>query len=190
MAEHVSSPEPTQAPPTNTAPKPSPTPVPPVSGPLAALEAKFYEWFVYKAPWQFPAGLTDFIVRAAPWISLVIAIILVPFVLTAISGALFVSSIVATYGFPNAAQPTFMLWVSLAVLIAQIVIMFVSVPKLLKRQRSGWLLVFYADLISLVYGIFSSFAYGYFAIGSIIWALISAAIGMYVLFQVRRFYVK
>lgn len=190
MAEPVSSPEPAQVPSTHSAPKPSATPTPPVSGPFASFERVFYEWFVYKAPWQFPAGLTDFIVKTAPWISLVIAIILVPFVLTAISGALFVSSIVATYGLPNAAQPTFMLWLSLAVLIAQIVIMFVSVPKLLKRQRNGWLLVFYADLISLVYGIFSSFAYGYFAISSIIWALISAAIGLYVLFQVRRFYVK
>lgn len=190
MAEPTSSPEPTRVPPTNQAPKPSATPTPPVSGPLAALEATFYEWFVYKAPWQFPAGLSDFIVKAAPWISLVIAIILVPFVLTAISGALFVTSLVAAYGNGITAQPTFMLWISLAVLIAQIVIMFVSVPKLLKRQRSGWLLVFYADLISLVYGIFSSFAYGYFAIGSIIWALISAALGLYILFQVRRFYVK
>ena len=185
--------EPTQVPPTNQtpvpAPKPSATPTPPVSGPLAALEAKFYEWFVYKAPFQFPAGLTDFIVKAAPWITLVIAILLVPFLFTAISGALFVSSLVAAYGVVTT-QPTFMLWISLLVLVAQIIIMFVAVPKLLKRQRSGWLLVFYADLVSLAFGIVNSFAYGYFALGSIIWALISAAIGLYVLFQVRRFYVK
>ena len=184
--------DPTPVPPANPAPtpKPSVTPTPPVSGPFASIEAKFYEWFVHKAPFQFPVGLTDFIVAAAPWITLVIAILLVPFLITVISGALFVSSLVAVYGNGATLQPTFMLWISLAVLVAQIVIMFVAVPKLIKRQRSGWLLIFYADLISLAYGIVNSFAYGYFAISSIIWALISAAIGLYVLFQIRKHYVK
>lgn len=172
-----------------SAPKPSATPMPPVSGPFAPVEAMLYEWFVYKAPVQFPVALTDFIVKAGPWITLVLAIILLPIILTAITGALFVSSLVSVYG-GNVAQPTFMLWVSLAVLIAQVVVMFVAIPKLLKQQRSGWMLLFYAAIINLVYGLVSSFSYGYFAIGSILWALISAAIGLYVLFQIRRYYTK
>ncbi len=188
----LASPEPQQVPPSNPklTPKPSATPNPPVSGPFAALETKLYEWFVYKAPVQFPAGLTGFIVKYGPWITLVLAIILLPFIFTAIGGALFVTSLVATYGNGVTAQPTFMLWVSLIVLIAQVVIMFVAIPKLLKRQRSGWLLLFYADLISFAAGIIGSFSYGYFAIGSIIWALISTAIAFYILFQIRHAYVK
>lgn len=185
-------PESEQVPPTKPteAPKPPKSPVPPTSGPLAALEAKFYEWFVYKAPYQFPASVTDVLVKVAPWIILVLAIILVPFAITTISGALFVANLVTIYGGGVAAQPTFMLWLSVAILIAQVVIMFVSVPKLLKFQRSGWLLVFYAGLINIAYGLFASLSYGYFAIGSLIWALISAAIGLYVLFQIRRYYTK
>lgn len=181
---------PTHTPSTQPAPKPSQTPVPPVSGPLAALEATFYEWFVAKAPFQFPPHVSDAIVKIAPWITLVLALIMVPFIIMAISGALIVASVVTAYGVTNAARPTFMLWLALLVLIAQVVVMFVSVPKLLKYQRNGWLLVFYADLINIVYGLFNSLAYGYFAIMSIIWALISAAIGLYVLFQIRHHYTK
>ena len=179
-----------QVPSTNSNVKPSATPTPPVSGPLAALEATFYEWFVYKAPFQFPAGLTEFIVKYGPWITLVLAIILLPFIFTAISGALIITSLVATYGAGITAQPTIMLWVSLVVLVVQAVVMFISIPKLLKRQRSGWQLLFYANLISLAAGIIGSFSYGYFAFGSIIWALISAIIAFFVLFQIRYAYTK
>ena len=83
-----------------------------------------------------------------------------------------------------------MLWIALIVLIIQVVVMFVAIPQLLKQQRSGWLLLFYADLISLAYGIFNSLSYGFFAVGSIILSLIAAAIGLYILFQIRRYYVK
>lgn len=185
----MAEPEPTPSAPT-PAPKPPATPTPPVSGPLAALEAKFYEWFVYKAPFQLPVGLTDFIVKFGPWITLVLAIILIPVLLTAISAALVVNSVITAYGLTTAVRPTFMLWIALIVLVVQIVIMFVSIPKLLKQQRSGWLLLFYADLISFVYGIFNSLAYGYLAIGGIIWALISALIGLYIIFQIRRYYTR
>lgn len=163
-------------------------PRPPVSGPLAALEATGYEWLVYKAPFHLPVGLTDFIVQFGPWITLVIGILLLP----AFFAVFTIGSIVGTVGVAYGSlgyQPGLMYWLGLIVLLAQVVIMFASIPLLLKRKRNGWLLLFYADLISVVYGIVNSFAYGYFALGSLIWTLISAVIALYILFQIRRYYI-
>lgn len=185
----MAAPEPTSTPQT---PKPSATPTPPVSGPFASLEAVFYEWFVHKAPFQLPVGLTDFIVRAGPWITLALAIILLP-VIFGLLGLLFWAGSVLTtsavYSGQSAVNMT-AAWISLIILIAQVVVMFVSIPMLLKRQRKGWLLLFYVALINLAYGILSALANGVFGLGSLIWALISAAIGLYIIFQIRRYYTK
>lgn len=171
----------------DTKESPSRTPQPPVSGPLASLEAKLYEWLVFKAPFQLPLGLTDFIVKFGPWITLVIGILMLP----ALFAVFTIGSIVGTVGVGYGAyvyQPGPLYWLGLLVLLAQVVIMFVSIPMLLKRKRNGWLLLFYADLVSVVYGVLNSFAYGYFSIGSLIWTLISAVIALYILFQIRRYY--
>lgn len=188
MSEPVS-PQPQQVPPSNSGPKPSATPTPPASGPLAALEAKFYEWFVYKAPFQLPVALTDFIVKVGPWVTLILGILLLPAFLAVFT----IGSIVGTVGVAYGAygyQPGVMYWLGLIILLAQVIVMFVSIPLLLKQKRNGWLLLFYANIINIVYGLVNSFAYGYFALGSIIWTLISAAIAFYILFQIRRYYVK
>lgn len=162
-------------------------PRPPVSGPLASLEAKFYEWFAYKAPFQLPIGLTDFIVKFGPWITLVLGILLLP----AFFAVLTIGSMVGTVGVGYGAyayQPGPLYWLGLLVLLVQVVIMFVSIPMLLGRKRNGWLLLFYANLISIVYGILNSFAYGYFSVSHLIWTLVSAVIALYILFQIRRYY--
>ncbi len=183
MSDPVSPQTPSSAP----APKPSATPTPPASGPLAALETTFYDWFVYKAPFQLPVGLTDFIVKFGPWITLVLGLLMLPalfavFTIGAAVGAL------ASYGYGYQVGP--MYWIGIVVLLVQVVIMFVSIPMLLKQKRNGWLLLFYANLVSIVYGVVNSFAYGYFAFGGLIWTLISAVIGFYILFQIRRYYTK
>ncbi|MFN4212498.1 MAG: chromate transporter, partial [Microgenomates group bacterium] len=54
-----------------------------------------------------------------------------------------------------------------------------AVPGLFKRQRKGWLYLFYASLVSLVYSLLS---------GGIGGALVVAVIGWYILFQVREYY--
>ena len=190
----MTEPRSSQVPPTNNPPKPTPkpsaSPVPPASGPLAALEAKLYEWLVYKAPFQLPVGLTDFIVRAGPWITLALAIILL-FIMFGLLGLLFWAGSIVTVSAVYSGQAAVNMtaaWISLIILIAQVVVMFVSIPMLLKRQRKGWLLLFYVTLINLAYGIVSSLAHGAFGLGSLVWALISAAIGLYVLFQIRHHY--
>lgn len=178
-----------QTPASAPAPKPSATPTPPASGPLAALETTFYDWFVYKAPFQLPVGLTDFIVKFGPWITLVLGILMLPALLAVFTIGSVVGTVATAYGAVGY-QPSIFYWLAMIVLLAQVVIMFVSIPMLLKQKRNGWLLLFYADLVSIVYGVVNSFAYGYFAIGGLIWTAISAAIALYILFQIRRYYTK
>lgn len=169
-----------------TQPTPAKNPSPAVSGPLASLEAWLYEMLVVKAPFQLPKGLTDFLVKYGPWITLVLAVLLLPVIFAVFAIGSIVGSAVAPYA--GAYGPAY--WLAIGMLVVQVAVMFISIPMLLKRQRSGWLLLFYADLLSFVYGVFNSFSYGYFSFGSIVGALLGLVIGMYVLFQIRHYYVK
>lgn len=170
-------------------PKPSVKPEPPVSGPLAQFEAWLYDTLVVKAPYQLPKAAKDWIVQYGPWITLVLGIILVVTVLPALTAAMTATSVLGgMYGALVVASVGPMFYLSLAVLAVQLVIMFMSVPMLLKRQRKGWLLVFYSSVVSLVYSVVNTFSYGTFGVGSLIGGLIGAAIGMYFIFQIRSYY--
>lgn len=171
--------------------KPSKEPVPPVSGPLAQFEAWLYDMLVYKAPFQIPKGGTDWIVKYGPWLALVGGVLtiffVVPTFLWAISAVTYTNTLAMSYGISTiAVGPIF--YISLVVLAVQIILLFLSIPLLLKRQRRGWLLMFYSSVISVVYTVFNTFSYGFFNFGTLLMGLIGAAIGFYVIFQIRSYY--
>lgn len=172
--------------------KPSKSPEPPVSGPLAQLEAWLYDMLVYKAPFHLPKGAKGWIVQYGPWIALVggiiAALVVIPGMFTALTLTSYTTSMLGVYGAAAVASVGPMLYVALAVFALQLVLMFVAIPMLLKRQRKGWLLLFYADIISLIYSVVSSFSYGYFSFGSLLGGLIGAVIGFYLIFQIRSYY--
>ncbi len=173
--------------------KPSVKPEPPVSGPLASLESWLYDMLVVKAPYQLPKAAKDWIVRFGPWITLIVGIILALTVIPALFAAMAVTSYTTSvlgtaYGAMVAASVGPMFYLALVVLAVQLVIMFMSVPMLLKRQRKGWMLVFYSSIVSLVYSLFNTFSYGTFGFGSLLGGIIGAAISMYFIFQIRSYY--
>lgn len=173
--------------------KPSVKPEPPVSGPLAGVEAWLYDMLVVKAPYQLPKAAKEWIVKYGPWITLVVGIILVLTVIPALIAAMAITSTAtfvagSIYSAAVAASVGPMFYLALAVLAVQLVIMFMSVPMLLKRQRKGWVLVFYSSVVSLVYSVLNTFSYGYFSFGSLLMGLISAAISLYFIFQIRSYY--
>ncbi|MEO6727662.1 MAG: hypothetical protein ABIM96_01920 [Candidatus Saccharimonas sp.] len=157
---------------------------PPFSGPLASFEAWLYDMLYTKVPFKFPKAAKDMIVQFGPWITLVVALFSLP-VIFAVFAA---STVVSYYGVLAGVSYGPMYYVSILVLAVQVVLMFVSVAPLLKRQRKGWQLVFYASTISVIYSLFSSFSYGFFAIAGLLWGLIGAAISYYVIFQIRSYY--
>ncbi len=167
--------------------------MPPASGPLAKLETWLYSITVTKAPYQLPKNAKDFIVKYGPWITLVLGILLALTVVPGLIAALALTSYTATYGGLYGATlaggvvgPIF--YLSLIFLVIQLIIMFVSIPMLLKRRRIGWQLVFYSSVISLVYTVFNSFSYGILNFGSLVVGLIGALIGWYFIFQIRSYY--
>lgn len=173
--------------------KPSTNPDPPVSGPLAQFEAWLYETLVVKAPYQLPTAAKDWIVKFGPWITLVLGVLLVFTVIPAIMAAIAVTSYTTSvmggiYGAAVAASVGPMFYLALVVLALQLVIMFMSVPMLLKQQRKGWMLVFYSSIVSLVYSVLNTFSYGFFNFGSLLMGLVGAAIGLYFIFQIRSYY--
>lgn len=173
--------------------KPSKNPEPPVSGPLAQFEAWLYDMLVYKAPFQLPKAAKEWIVKYGPWIALVggilAALFIIPATFAALSLTASTSVLLGTYGYYGAsvAAAAPVLYLALAVLAVQLVLMFIAIPMLLKRQRKGWLLLFYSDLISLAYTLVNSFTYG-FSFGTLLSGLIGAVIGFYLIFQIRSYY--
>lgn len=172
--------------------RPDEKPYPPASGPLAPFEGWLYDMLVVKVPYQIPTAAKEWIVRYGPWITVAVAVLLALATIPALFAALALTGYVSTFGVAAGATVGIMpmLYLAIAILVIQLIVMFISVPMLLKRQRKGWLLVFYSVLISFAYSVVNAFSYGYFGLSTIIMGLIGAAIGFYVLFQIRSYYTR
>jgi len=109
-----------------------------------------------------------FIVKFEPWITVVLLILSLPalFIVLGLSEA--VVAVGVAYG---------LLW-SVAFCL-HLVLMGLALPGLFARKMSGWTLMFYAQIVSVV----SSLA-SYQVVGALIFGLIS----FYILFQVRSLY--
>ena len=81
-----------------------------------------------------------------------------------------------------------MAWVGLAILVVQAILFLVAFPALRSFKKSGWNLIFWAALVSVVYSVVANLFSGYVNIGQLIFSLLGAAVGMYLLFQIRPYY--
>jgi hypothetical protein len=145
-----------------------------------------------KAP-QLPENASKGLATALPWLALIGGIL-------SLMGAWGIYGILnwtnnvlgsysALYGYANPYVDTAMplLWVSLALIVVQAIIMLVAFPALRAGKKSGWNLLFYSALVNVVYDVLY-YVFAYNNIGSLLMALIGAAIGMYLLFQVRSYF--
>jgi hypothetical protein len=76
------------------------------------------------------------------------------------------------------------LWVVLAVAVVQGVLALMAVGPLKSHRKSGWNLLFYSALLSVVMGVLYLFTNDY-GMGSFLGSLLGSAIGLYFLFQIR-----
>lgn len=158
-------------------PRPYLNMLPPASGPLASLEEWLFDWLVRKAPFQLPPKSIDAIVKYSPWITLILAILFFPPTLVLVGLGSVIGAAVPLFGVY--VGPFY--WLAMLLLVAQEIVMFVSVPMLLKHRRNGWLLLFYAELANGLSNIVG---------GHAINGLISLVIFLYILFQIRQRYVN
>ncbi len=79
------------------------------------------------------------------------------------------------------------IFLSIAILAAQAVVLLMAYGPLRARERRGWDLLFLVALSQVAYSVLAAFIDGR-GFGSLIFGLIGAAIGFYFLFQIREFY--
>jgi hypothetical protein len=79
----------------------------------------------------------------------------------------------------------FFIYLSLAVLVIDAIILLVAYPKLARRQKRGWDLIFLGALLNLVYGVLNLFVAGR-GFGTLLGTIIGSTIAFYLLLQVRE----
>ncbi|HSX48525.1 MAG TPA: hypothetical protein VLF41_03450 [Candidatus Nanoarchaeia archaeon] len=150
--------------------------------PSESLDKTFNDLFVKNAPYQLPANAKEAIVKWSPWITLILLILFAPALLAIFTIGTLTAGVAGAVGVN--VGPLY--YLAFIVLLVQLVVMAISIPKLMKRQYGGWQLVYYSALIGFVYAVLNSLAYG--AVFSILTAAISTAIELYILFQIRSYY--
>ena len=147
------------------------------SNPLAQLESTLEEYFGKKAP-ALPQGVKDFIVKIAPYLTIIGLILTIPAILLLVGLGSF-ATVLAPIGGAQSVTSVPTMWVGILLLIPVVVLEAMAVPGLFAKKISGWRYVFWAQLISLVSNLVQL---------NIIGAIIGAIIGFYFLFQIKNSY--
>lgn len=124
-------------------------------------------YLVKKAPFQLPDGFKEFLVKFGPWITLVLMVISIPFILFALG----IGAVAAVGGS--------MLLPAMIVSCIALVMRAIALPGLFARKMSGWTMLFYSQLVSMVSSLLMM-SWGGLIIGGII--------GLYFIFQIRSLY--
>ncbi len=147
------------------------------SNPLGSLEETLDLYFGKKAP-GLPEGVKGFIVMIAPWLVLISVILSIP----ALLALLGISSLVMPmygmmgYGYFGGGA----MWsVSMVLLAVTVVLEALAITGLFKKTKSGWNLIFYSVLVSLISNLITLNLLGF---------LIGGLISFYLLFQIRSYY--
>ena len=129
-------------------------------------------YLVTKAPFQIPDNIKEFLVQYGPWIMIVLLILTLPALLVVLGlGTMLLPFAGVGYG-------TGFGLVAIG-LIVELALSLMALPGLFARRMSGWTLLFYARLVSIVARLLA---------GAIVSAAIGGLISLYILFQVRPLY--
>ncbi len=141
---------------------------------------------IFKDLPALPKGGKEGLIAIFPWIALIFGIIQ----LMAAWGLYQLTMLtINTFGIYAAITPMekVMIYLSVAVILVDAIILLMAFSPLQKKLRRGWDLLFVAGLINLAYAVLSIFMYSG-GVGKFMSGLISSAIGFYLLFQVREYY--
>jgi hypothetical protein len=129
-------------------------------------------YLVGQAPFQIPPNGKEWIVKFGPWITVVLLILTLPVLLVALG----IGTILIPFG--GVGYAAGFGFVTILVII-EIGLMIAALPGLFARKMSGWTLLFYSQLVSIVASVLS---------GSVVMGLLVGLISLYVLFQIRALY--
>lgn len=156
---------------------------------------KTLEDFYKKAP-PLPLNAKKLIVEWLPWFNLVVGLVslLAAYGLWRAANAVsylndWANAINASYGGARIETNnlTFTVYLTLAVFAVEAVLCIMAFAPLKANKMAGWKLLFYISLANVVYGLVSLFNFNG-GVGSLFGSLISTAIGLYFLFQIKDQY--
>lgn len=144
------------------------------SGPLAQLESAI-EGVNAKLP-QLPDSAKEVIAQITPWAILIIAILFIPAILAIFGfGSLF-GSFSLGFGLYHFGAIYYITW---AITVITFIMELSAVSGLIKRKIGAWRLLFYVALLEAVSNLINL---------SIVSLIISLAITLYLLFQIKKLY--
>lgn len=149
----------------------APPPLPP-SHPLLAF---FDDLLGTNAPFQIPAKLKSLMVKFGPWLVIGLMLLVLPGQLINLGMRAALLPFASMGGSDSGLQ----LAMTLVLLLLLIVVLILALPGLYGRKAIGWQFLLIGNLVNLVHGLMN---------GGIIGPVLGALIGLYVLFQVRRYY--
>ena len=152
---------------------------------MKELENKLDEMLVKKAPFQIPDDARKWIAEYA-WIFALVGLVLgvlAFFPLLALVGLISGLGVVVGAGFA-----VMLAWVSLGALLAYLVVLAMSIPKLKAMQYSGWQLTFYSAIAFFVYDVLNWLASPAVNFFGFILNTVGVVAFVYVLFQIRSYF--
>jgi hypothetical protein len=129
-------------------------------------------YLVKKAPVTLPDAAREWIVQWGPWITVVLLILSLPPLLFLLG----LGTVLIPFGGPRYAAG---FGYGVVVLVVQVGLMVAALPGLFARKMSGWTLLFYSQVASVIFSLLS---------GSIVGGLLFGLISFYILFQIRPLY--
>ncbi len=164
---------------------------------LQPLENSLDDLLVKKAP-PLPPNGKKALVEYLPWINLVFGLITL-YTAWALwhwahvaSGLIdYANDLSARYSGSSVAidRMGIGIWIGLIVLSLSAILYLAAFQATRQRKKSGWDLMFYAILLNVAYGVVIVFS-SYGGIGNLLATIIGAAIGLYLLFQIRASYLQ
>lgn len=152
---------------------------------------------MFKNAPALPDTSKESLVKAWPWIALIFGILqliaawglwgLLSFVERTYYGA-YADFYKDVPGRLSGVDRTF-IYIGVAVLVVDAVILLLAYPELKKRSRRGWDLLFLGALLNTAYAVVNLFINDR-GLGGFLFSLVGSAIGFYLLFQVREKYGK
>lgn len=131
-----------------------------------------------------PVAWRETLVKVTPWFALIFGVLALILGLMGILGAGAVTAVAPLAG-TNGGILALWVWVAVAALLVQGVLLLVAYPSLKKGVLKGWNMLFLLELVWLVSRVIDILSFNLMGIVS---ALIGAAIGFYILFQIKSYY--
>ena len=131
-----------------------------------------------------PVAWRETLVKITPWLALIFGVLALASGLLGVLGAGALTAVAPLAG-TNGGILAIWVWVAVAVLFVQGVLLLLAYPSLKKKALKGWNLLFIIELVWLVSRVIDILSFNLIGIIS---ALIGTAIGLYILFQIKSYY--